>query len=296
MEMSTAAAGCAMLTNSASSLRPTTLRMARRGSLLCRLFSLVVLALATQLTGCAHVARDRDAGVYDPLEPMNRAIFSANIAVDRAVIKPVAKGYRAILPQFLRDRVRSFIANLLEPRIFINDVLQVRLNAAGMTFARFLMNTTAGIGGLFDPASDHGLPRQTGDFGQTLYMWGVGDGPYLVLPFFGPSNLRDGLGLGVDLVTEGHINPLNALDYNSNRKTINFTLGVIYGIDMRERTIEALDALESTSIDLYATLRSASQQHRHAELRNAKGLAPEIEPLLDPEAPDLEDPAPRDKR
>src|SRR3954451_10003533 len=295
MEMSTAACW-ARPTNSASSLHPTTLRMGRSGSLLWRLFGLVVLALATQLIGCAHVARDRDAGVYDPLEPMNRAIFSANIAVDRAVVKPVAKGYRAIFPQFVRDRLRSFVENPVEPRIFINDILQVRLNAAGMTFARFLMNTTAGIGGLFDLASDHGLPRQTGDFGQTLYMWGIGDGPYLVLPFFGPSNLRDGIGFGVDLVTEGHTNPLNALDYNDNRATVNVTLGIVYGIDLRARNIETLDALETTSIDLYATLRSASQQHRHAELRKAKGLEPELEPLLDPEAPELEDPAPRDKR
>ena len=296
LELSTAAAWCAMPIKLSSSWRPARLCKGR-GRLPARSFlAMVVLALAAQLTGCAHVARDRDTGVYDPLEPMNRAIFSANMAVDRAVVKPVAKGYRAIFPQFVRDRLRSFVENLVEPRIFINDILQVRLNAAGMTFARFLMNTTAGIGGLFDLASDHGLPRQTGDFGQTLYMWGIRDGPYLVLPFFGPSNLRDGIGFGVDLVTEGQINPLNALDYSDNRTTVNVTLGIIYGIDVRARNIETLDALESTSIDLYATLRSASQQHRHAELRKAKGLEPEIEPLLDPEAPEQEDPAPPNKQ
>lgn len=245
-----------------------------------------MLALAAQLTACAHVPRDRDAGVYDPLEPMNRAIFKANMAVDRAFIKPVAQGYRAILPQFVRDRFRSFVDNLIEPRIFINDLLQVRLNSAGITFARFLMNTTVGIGGLFDPASKHNLPRQTGDFGQTLYMYGVGDGPYLVLPFFGPSNMRDGIGLGVDLFTEGRANPLAAAIGDDGRTTVNVTLGVIYGIDLRERNIETLDAIESTSIDFYATLRSVSQQHRQAELRKARGLEPELEPLIDPEAPD----------
>jgi len=252
-----------------------------------RLWSaLALLALAAQLTACAHVPPDRVGGVYDPLEPMNRAIFKANMAVDRAFIKPVAQGYRAILPQFVRDRFRSFVDNLLEPRIFINDLLQVRLNSAGITFARFLMNTTIGIGGLFDPASKHNLPRQTGDFGQTLYMYGVGDGPYLVLPFFGPSNARDGIGLGVDLFTEGHSNPLAAAIGDDGRTTVNVTLGAIYGIDLRERNIETLDAIESTSIDFYATLRSISQQHRHAELRKARGLEPELEPLLDPEAPD----------
>jgi phospholipid-binding lipoprotein MlaA len=217
---------------------------------------------------------------------MNRAIFKANIAVDRALIKPVAKGYRAILPQFVRDRFRSFVDNLVEPRIFINDLLQVRLNSAGMTFARFLMNTTVGIGGLFDPASKHNLPRQTGDFGQTLYMYGVGDGPYLVLPFFGPSNVRDGLGFGVDLFTEGRVNPLAAVIGDDGRTTVNVTLGVIYGIDLRERTLEPLDAIEANSIDFYATLRSISQQHRRAELRKARGLEPELEPLVDPEAPE----------
>jgi len=248
-----------------------------------RIFLALIALMLT--AGCAQVGHQRDGSVYDPLEPMNRAIFKANMAVDRAFVKPVAKGYRALLPEFVRDRFRSFVENLVEPRVFINDILQVRLNAAGMTFARFLMNSTIGIGGLFDPAAKHGLPRQTGDFGQTLYTWGVGDGPYLVLPFFGPSNLRDGLGFGVDLLTEGHTNPLNEV-VSENRSTVNVTLGVIYGIDLRARNIETLDALEANSIDLYATLRSVSQQHRHAELRKAQGLDPELEPLIDPEAPE----------
>ena len=186
----------------------------------------------------------------------------------------------------MRDRFRSFVDNLVEPRIFINDLLQVRLNSAGITFARFLMNTTVGIGGLFDPASKHNLPRQTGDFGQTLYMYGVGDGPYLVLPFFGPSNLRDGIGFGVDLFTEGRVNPLAAAIDDDDRTTVNVTLGVVYGIDLRERNIETLDAIESTSIDFYATLAQhlAAASARRAE--ESAGLEPELEPLLDPEAPE----------
>jgi phospholipid-binding lipoprotein MlaA len=260
---------------------------------LARLWPLL-LACALQLGGCASVPRGSAGEVYDPLEPMNRAVFKANMAVDRAFVKPIAQGYRAILPEFVRDRFKSFVDNLLEPRIFVNDLLQMRLNAAGMTFARFLMNTTIGLGGLFDPASSHNLPRQTGDFGQTLYMWGVGEGPYLVLPFFGPSNLRDGVGLGVDFVTEGSLNPLNAAVPKDNRNDVNLGIGVAYGIDLRSRNIETLDAIEATSIDLYATLRSVSQQHRRSELRKAQGLAPETEPLIDPESP--EDPAPEEKQ
>lgn len=259
---------------------------ARRARLVWRaLLALLALMTVVQLVGCASVPRGPDAGVYDPLEPMNRAVFKANMALDRAFVKPIARGYRAILPEFVRDRFHSFVENLIEPRIFINDLLQFRLNAAGMTFARFLMNTTVGVGGLFDPASKHGLPRQTGDFGQTLYMYGVSSGPYLVLPFFGPSNVRDGVGLGLDLFTEGHTNPLNAA-VTEDRSTVNWTLGIIYGIDLRARNIETLDAIEANSIDLYATLRSISQQHRDAELRKAKGLEPELEPLIDPEAPE----------
>jgi phospholipid-binding lipoprotein MlaA len=249
------------------------------------LVALLTVITLVQLDGCASVPRGGDAGVYDPLEPMNRAVFKANMALDRAFVKPIAQGYRAILPEFVRDRFHSFVENLIEPRIFINDLLQFRLNAAGMTFARFLMNTTVGLGGLFDPASKHGLPRQTGDFGQTLYMYGVSPGPYLVLPFFGPSNVRDGVGLGLDLFTEGHTNPLNAA-VTENRSTVNWTLGIVYGIDLRARNIETLEAIEANSIDLYATLRSISQQHRDAELRKAKGLEPELEPLIDPEAPE----------
>jgi len=250
-------------------------------------FACVLLALVAvaQLGACAHVPRERSGEVYDPLEPMNRAIFNVNMAVDRAFIKPVAQGYRAVLPEFVRDRFHSFVENLLEPRVFVNNLLQMRLNAAGMTFTRFLMNTTAGVAGLFDPASRFGLPRQSGDFGQTLYMWGLGSGPYLVLPFFGPSNLRDGVGLGVDLVTETNLNPLNAA-VTDNRATVNFALGFVYGVDLRARNIETLDAIEANSIDFYSTLRSVSQQHREAELRKTKGLEPEVEPLEDPEAPE----------
>ena len=133
---------------------------------------MVVLAASLALAGCASLRDDPgSAETYDPLEPMNRAVFRVNLALDRGVIKPVAKGYRKVVPEFVRNRFRAFFNNLLEPRVFVNNILQVRLNSAGMTFTRFLMNTTVGLGGLFDVASNHRLPRQTGEFGQTLYMW-----------------------------------------------------------------------------------------------------------------------------
>src|SRR5213079_1709919 len=109
------------------------------------------------------------------LQPLNRAVFDVNTALDDALIRPLAEAYRANVPPFVRDRIRSAIDNLAEPRIFVNDLLQRRPNAAGITFTRFLINTTVGLGGLFDPATEHGLPKQSGDFGQTLYSWGVDD-------------------------------------------------------------------------------------------------------------------------
>ena len=132
---------------------------------------------------------------------MNRAVFDINTSLDKAVIRPVAEFYRDVVPPFVRDRIRSMIDNLKEPRIFANDLLQFRINAAGVTFARFVFNSTFGLAGMFDVAKDHDLPQQSGDFGETLYAWGFDEGPYLVLLFFGPSNLRDTIGLGVDLFT-----------------------------------------------------------------------------------------------
>src|SRR5207245_3837205 len=142
-----------------------------------------------------------------------------------------------IVPQFVRDRIRSVIDNLAEPRIFVNDVLQRRPDAAGVTLARFFINTTAGLVGMYDLATQQGLPKQSGDFGQTLYAWGVDDGPYLVLLFFGPSSLRDAFGLGVDLVTTPP-----ALIVTGHTGTITGPpVGTVDGIDRRSRNIENLN-------------------------------------------------------
>jgi phospholipid-binding lipoprotein MlaA len=251
-----------------------------------------VLALIAALSGCATSRVGGEGGVsegasgvdtYDPLEPFNRAVFKANLAVDRAVIKPVAKGYRAVFPPFLRDRFRNFFDNLTEPRVFINDFLQVRINAAGTTFTRFLMNSTFGIAGLFDPATKHGLPRQTGDFGQTLYRWGVGDGPYLVLPFLGPSNLRDTVGLTGDFYIDFYADPAGQAFSGKAGNQFNFARAIASGIDLRSRNIDTLDELEASSIDFYAQLRSITRQRRQVELDQARGT-----PAQPP--PDLSDP------
>ena len=158
----------------------------------------MILCLA--LAGCASAPGVREGENNDPFEPLNRAIFDANDAIDVAVLKPLAEGYRAVVPEFVRDRIRAFVDNLQEPRIFANDLLQGRVNAAGITFARFYVNYAVWAGRHVRRGDGPRLPRQSGDFGETLYFWG-GTGPYLVLPLFGPSNVRDAFGLAVDLYT-----------------------------------------------------------------------------------------------
>jgi len=144
---------------------------------------------------------DYAGDVYDPLEGMNRRIYTFNYYFDKYLFLPVVKTYEFITPDFVEDRVSNFVDNVFEFNNFTNNLLQLKFKETGVTLARFVINTTAGIAGLWDPASTvDGLARQKEDFGQTLGHYGVGNGPYLVLPVFGPSNLRDTTGLVTDSV------------------------------------------------------------------------------------------------
>jgi len=138
--------------------------------------------------------------VYDPFEGFNRRVYSFNYYFDKYLFLPVVKTYEFITPNYVEDRVSSFVDNVYEFNNFTNNLLQFKLKRTGITLVRFVVNTTLGIAGLWDPATDMGLERQTEDFGQTLGHYGVGDGPYIVLPVFGPSNLRDTTGLVTDTV------------------------------------------------------------------------------------------------
>lgn len=241
-------------------------------------FRSATLVLCIALAGCAGVAT-RESGPGDPFESLNRVVFRTNEALDNAIIRPVAEAYRAAVSAFVRDRIRSAIDNLAEPRIFVNDLLQGRINAAGITFTRFLVNTFAGLGGAFDLATGQGLPRQTGDFGQTLYAWGADSGPYLVLLFFGPSNLRDAFGLGVDLATTP---PLAV--HGRAAEMASAAVGVVDGIDLRARNIETLDEIKADALDFYSRMRSLWQQQRMTQLRDARAGGEEPDELLDPGA------------
>ncbi len=243
--------------------------------------TLFALFAALAIGGCATVPSGSaaDPSENDPFESFNRGVFAVNQSVDRAVIKPVAETYRSTLPEGVRDGIRSFVDNLTEPLVFANDLLQGRGEAAGITGRRFLINSTWGIGGLFDKAGELGMPRQSGDFGQTLFSWGVVDGPYLMLPLFGPSNIRDAIGMGVD----SYASPIGHVGSESTRGKVTVSVGVSGGIDERSRNIETLEGIEASSIDFYAYLRSVWRQNRQATLREARESAPDDD-LSDPGA------------
>lgn len=239
------------------------------------------LLLSITFAGCTTISERGNAKADDPLEKLNRAVFETNTILDDRFIKPLAEAYRAAVPKFLRDRLRSVIDNLAEPRIFVNDLLQRRADAAGITSARFFINTIVGLGGMFDLASEEGFAKQTGDFGQTLYTWGVEDGPYVVLLFFGPSNVRDSFGLGVDLFTTP---PARVVSGHAATAT-NVALGAADGIDVRSRNIETLDEIKASAIDYYAHMRSISRQYRQAQLSEAGRQEHQPQELIDPGPP-----------
>jgi phospholipid-binding lipoprotein MlaA len=225
----------------------------------------IACALPALVSACAGMQRDATLAINDPNEQTNRRIF----AVNQAVLHPAAQVVKALTPGPVHDRLHDLNANLQEPRIFANDVLQLRFSAAFQTAGRFITNSSIGIGGLFDVATLGGLARQSGDFGQTLFVWGVAEGPYVVRPYFGPSTLRDSVGSTVDLVGD----PVGWVLSARFGLAASLATG---GLDASVRLSELQEA-EDASIDFYSFLRSAYYQNRRAELREAIGLPPVVE-------------------
>lgn len=238
-----------------------------------RLGRIALIGLSLLLmAGCATVPRDPAARAEfkannDPIEPLNRKIFAFNLTVDRVLIKPVAKGYRAALPQPIRDALRRVLDNLDEPLVMANCILQARFKSAAVTGGRFAVNSTLGVAGIADVAGGWKMPKQVGDFGQTLWSWDVPNGPYLILPLFGPSSPRDAIGQGVDV----YLDPLRYIPaHNDYPNWLTTGRIVVDGVDQRARNLDTLDALQRESIDYYAAMRSLYRQNRAAELRNGK--------------------------
>jgi len=248
--------------------------------------------LAAMLAGCATPPTDpTERAAFeqnnDPLEPLNRNILDLNLFVDRILLKPVTKVYIAIVPEEGRDALRRALDNMKEPVVVINNVLQGDPKRAFTAIGRFTINTTVGLAGFFDVAKEWGLDKETGDFGQTLFVWGSPAGPYLVLPILGPSNPRDLIGMGMD----AYMDPFSYLATAKDLDQIQIARFVLGGIDQRAQVIETLDDLQKNSLDFYAQLRSLVEQRRAAELR--RGAAPEPGPNFyqDPSKPSAESPS-----
>lgn len=258
---------------------------ARYATALLAFLPLALAACATPPSDPA--ARAEFDKTNDPFEPVNRKIFSFNLFVDRILLRPIAVTYEAAVPEVGRNAIRHFLDNLGEPIVFANNMLQGEFRRAHDTAGRFLTNSTLGLGGTIDIATKAGLEKQSGDFGQTLWRWGVPDGPYIVLPILGPSNPRDAIGTGVD----GYADPYSHAFSGTSIDNADYGRYLINGVDQRARNIQTLDELQRNAIDFYAQLRSLFRQHRASELRHG-----EPAPLPELDNPDLDsiykDPAP----
>ncbi len=200
----------------------------------------------------------------DPFEIPNRIIFAFNQTLDVALIRPAAVLYRDLVPDYLRDRLHYALRNLNEPVTLANDLLQGEWERAGTTVDRFLLNSTGGVLGLWDVATDLGHPHHSEDFGQTLGAHGVGEGPYIVLPLLGPSNLRDATGKVVD----HFLDPFTYIADETGKEEWQLYRFGLEGLDFRTRNLETLDEIERDALDFYARLRSLYRQRRDAEIKN----------------------------
>ena len=200
----------------------------------------------------------------DPMEPMNRYFFDLNNFADEILMKPLAGWYYVALPNFAQDGIRNAVNNVRTPVILANDLFQGEFERAGATFGRFLVNSTLGLGGLFDIAEKMGLERHDEDFGQTMAVAGVDEGPYLVLPLIGPSNPRDAFGRIVD----AFLDPMTYLTFFTNVGWINTTRNGLDIVDFRARNLQTLDQIKKGSLDYYATVRSLYRQRRADEISN----------------------------
>jgi len=243
----------------------------------CGLAALLVWGL---LAGPAAPLARAQVDEDDPLEPVNRAVFEFNLVLDGLLLEPAAIMYRAAAPSFVRTGVENFLANLRTPVVLANDLLQGEFGRAEKTLGRFMLNTILGFGGVIDVGGWAGMPeRHDEDFGQTLAVYGIGAGPYLMVPLLGPSNPRDLTGRVVDLLFD----PLFFL------APTDVSYGRFGGevVSFRERNIETIDELERSSLDLYAATRTLVRQLRANEIRN--GAPAPIEDLYDEDLYELDE-------
>ena len=247
-----------------------------------------VFLAAFLFAGCATLPdpSDKDAvaefkEVNDPGEPAMRAIFEANLVLDKMFLKPAAEFYKGFLPPALQRGVHNVLNNLRTPIILLNDVLQGKFERAGTTLARFFVNSTVGILGFSDQAAEMGMEYHNEDFGQTLAVWGTDEGPYVMLPIFGPSNPRDTVGLAVDFLTD----PINVWARSTDRAAVVWARSGTRAVDERVRNFDVIEDLEKSSLDFYATVRSLYRQRRKDEINDGKSSGNKPAPGLGEDSP-----------
>ena len=223
---------------------------------------LLMVSAAFALSACA--SSTAEDGVNDPIEGVNRATFAFNKVVDDAVIYPTLKGYQQVVPSPARTGLKNVVRNLKTPVTFANQLLQGDFDGAGDVLLRATINSSVGFAGLVDIAGYEGIPYEREDFGQTLAIWGIGHGPYLVVPLFGPSSARDLAGSIVDSLAD----PLRLYWHNVDEVGRNNVRASVSYIVLKERLMDIMESLEYGAIDYYATVRSAYYQNRAAEVQD----------------------------
>ena len=228
-------------------------------------FIIPVVALSVFVTGCAG-NKDKepvyvnDMEISDPWEDYNRGVFAFNDALDEAILEPTARGYRTVTPDFLEDGIGNMLVNLRSPLDFGNQILQGDGEGALEILTRAMINTTFGVLGFVDLAADTGIPYEKEDFGQTLAVWGVDYGPYLVLPLYGPGTVRD----HTANFGEAFIDPVRLYLFNTDEEEIYYIISGVSVIDKRAELLNVLEDLKENSIDYYAAVRSTYYQNREA--------------------------------
>jgi phospholipid-binding lipoprotein MlaA len=247
---------------------------------------LALLGLACALAGCATLPGGKPAP-SDRFERFNRSVYKFNTALDHAILRPITRAYVKVTPRVVRSGVNHFISNLAYPVTVVNSFLQGKFDDGMTAAARLLVNSTIGIGGLFDPASGMGLEQHAQDFGLTMGRWGIHSGPYLMLPFLGPSTVRDAFGLVPDYLL---LHEIETVKLFNNNAYVEWTLFSIGTINRRSQLLDEDPILERT-YDPYAFLRGAYLQRRDYLIHEGQAPSPEQD-FPDADMPGAEPPAP----
>ena len=245
------------------------------------------VALLAALGGCAPrpAADDPDAveeykQTHDPLDPTNRVLFAINNGIDAVILRPAAVGYTYAVPEQVRVRVHNVLTNLNSPVVLANDMMQGKPRRAGDTLMRFVINSTVGLGGLFEVAEGWGYPYHNNDFGLTMAIWGIPEGPFLFLPILGPSGPRDATGVGVDIA----LDPLTWEPTGNLARNLGYVRYGLTAVDTRAGLLGTLDKIQAQALDPYATLRSLYRQSRQSKVDEIRNDTRATEPVWFPPA------------